>query len=47
MAIELPGEVVSFLQFIGVNWPNINEDKVRVPEAVAVGPSSGKARTSS
>jgi outer membrane murein-binding lipoprotein Lpp len=29
MAIELPGEVVSFLQFIGVNWPNVNEDKVR------------------
>ena len=29
MAIEPPGEVVSFLQFIGVNWPNVNEDKVR------------------
>ncbi|MFF4500531.1 WXG100 family type VII secretion target [Streptomyces sp. NPDC001401] len=29
MAIELPEEVVSFLQFIGVNWPNVNEDKVR------------------
>ncbi|GGU41861.1 hypothetical protein GCM10010211_01190 [Streptomyces albospinus] len=29
MAIELPGQVVSFLQFIGVNWPDINEDKVR------------------
>ncbi|GAA1370716.1 WXG100 family type VII secretion target [Streptomyces beijiangensis] len=29
MAIELPGEVVSFLQFIGVNWPTVNEDKVR------------------
>ncbi|WP_456298583.1 WXG100-like domain-containing protein [Kitasatospora mediocidica] len=29
MAIELPGEVVSMLQFIGVNWPNVNEDKVR------------------
>lgn len=29
MAIELPGEVVGFLQFIGINWPNINEDKVR------------------
>ncbi|MFC1409788.1 WXG100 family type VII secretion target [Streptacidiphilus sp. N1-12] len=28
MAIELPGEVVSFLQFIGVNWPRVNEDKV-------------------
>ncbi|HEU5331418.1 MAG TPA: hypothetical protein VFU73_01600 [Actinocrinis sp.] len=29
MALELPGEVVQLLQFIGVNWPNINEDKVR------------------
>lgn len=29
VAIELPEEVVSFLQFIGVNWPNVNEDKVR------------------
>ncbi|ARF53675.1 hypothetical protein B1H19_05305 [Streptomyces gilvosporeus] len=29
MAIELPEQVVSFLQFIGVNWPNIDEDKVR------------------
>ncbi|MFF2624952.1 WXG100 family type VII secretion target [Kitasatospora griseola] len=29
MAIELPDEVVSFLQFIGVNWPQVNEDKVR------------------
>ncbi|GAA2264109.1 MULTISPECIES: WXG100-like domain-containing protein [Kitasatospora] len=29
MAIELPDEVVSFLQFIGVNWPNVNEDHVR------------------
>ncbi|MDH6137404.1 uncharacterized protein YukE [Kitasatospora sp. MAA4] len=29
MAIELPGEVVTMLQFIGVNWPNVNEDKVR------------------
>jgi uncharacterized protein YukE len=29
VAIELPGEVVQLLQFIGVNWPNINEDKVR------------------
>ncbi|MFE3774641.1 hypothetical protein [Streptomyces sp. NPDC059122] len=28
-AIELPDEVVSFLQFIGVNWPSVNEDKVR------------------
>lgn len=29
MAVELPGEVVQLLAFIGVNWPNINEDKVR------------------
>ncbi|MFD9815373.1 hypothetical protein [Streptomyces sp. NPDC059080] len=29
MAIELAGQVVSFLQFIGVNRPDINEDKVR------------------
>ncbi|TKA00391.1 WXG100-like domain-containing protein [Actinacidiphila oryziradicis] len=29
MAIELPYEVVSLLQFIGINWPNVNEDKVR------------------
>jgi uncharacterized protein YukE len=29
MAIELPSEVASFLQFIGVNWPQVNEDKVR------------------
>ncbi|MGW3120304.1 WXG100-like domain-containing protein [Streptomyces sp. NPDC001107] len=29
MAIELPSEVVSFLQFIGINWPEVNEDKVR------------------
>ncbi|GAA1942662.1 WXG100 family type VII secretion target [Kitasatospora viridis] len=29
MAIELPGPVVTMLQFIGVNWPNVNEDKVR------------------
>ncbi|MFF4653794.1 WXG100 family type VII secretion target [Streptomyces sp. NPDC001380] len=29
MAIELPGEVVSFLDFIGINWPSVNEDKVR------------------
>ncbi|MFG2209746.1 WXG100 family type VII secretion target [Streptomyces sp. NPDC048638] len=29
MAIELPEQVVSFLQFIGVNWPNVDEDKVR------------------
>ncbi|MFE2430606.1 WXG100 family type VII secretion target [Streptomyces sp. NPDC059373] len=29
MAIELPEEVVSLLQFIGINWPNVNEDKVR------------------
>jgi len=29
MAIELPDEVAQFLQFIGINWPMINEDKVR------------------
>ncbi|MGK4579833.1 WXG100 family type VII secretion target [Kitasatospora sp. HPMI-4] len=29
MAIELPEEVVSFLQIIGINWPDINEDHVR------------------
>jgi uncharacterized protein YukE len=29
VAIELPSEVVTFLQMIGVNWPNVNEDKVR------------------
>lgn len=29
MAIELPGPVVSFLNIIGVDWPNVNEDKAR------------------
>jgi uncharacterized protein YukE len=29
MAIELPSEVVDFLQFIGIDWPNVNEDSVR------------------
>jgi hypothetical protein len=29
MAIELPSEVVTFLQVIGVNWPQVNEDTVR------------------
>jgi uncharacterized protein YukE len=29
MAIELPSEVAQFLNFIGINWPNVNEDKVR------------------
>ncbi|MGK4580346.1 WXG100 family type VII secretion target [Kitasatospora sp. HPMI-4] len=29
MAIELPGEVVSFLSFLGINWPTVNEDRVR------------------
>jgi hypothetical protein len=29
MAIELPGPVADFLGFIGINWPNVNEDKVR------------------
>ncbi|MFI1159101.1 WXG100 family type VII secretion target [Streptomyces sioyaensis] len=27
--MELPDAVVSFLDFIGVHWPNVNEDKVR------------------
>jgi uncharacterized protein YukE len=29
VGIELPGEVVWFLQLIGVNWPNVDEDQVR------------------
>ncbi|MFC1412442.1 hypothetical protein ACEZCY_08145 [Streptacidiphilus sp. N1-12] len=29
MAIELPGPVVTFLQVIGVKWPQVNEDAVR------------------
>src|SRR5690242_13906820 len=29
MSIELPGPVVDFLGFIGVNWPQVNEDAVR------------------
>ena len=29
MALDPPSEVVQFLQFIGVNWPSINEDTVR------------------
>jgi hypothetical protein len=29
VAIELPQPVVDFLQLIGVNWPNVNEDSVR------------------
>lgn len=29
MAIELPSEVAQFLNFIGIPWININEDKVR------------------
>lgn len=29
MAIELPSEVAQFLNFIGVPWINVNEDKVR------------------
>lgn len=29
VAIELPQPVVDLLQFIGVNWPTINEDSVR------------------
>jgi uncharacterized protein YukE len=28
VAIELPSEVVDFLQLIGVNWPMVNEDKI-------------------
>lgn len=41
VAIELPGEVVSFLQFIGVNWPNVNEDKVRELASHMCGTSPG------
>jgi uncharacterized protein YukE len=29
MAIELPGPVVDFLSVLGINWPNVDEDKVR------------------
>lgn len=29
VAIELPTQVANFLQFIGINWPQVNEDKVR------------------
>jgi uncharacterized protein YukE len=29
VAIELPGPVVDFLSVIGINWPNVDEDKVR------------------
>lgn len=29
MAIELPGVVADFLGFIGIDWPNVNEDTVR------------------
>ena len=29
VAIELPGPVADFLSFIGISWPNVNEDKVR------------------
>ncbi|MFG2227744.1 WXG100 family type VII secretion target [Streptomyces sp. NPDC048644] len=29
MALELPDAVVSLLDFIGVHWPDVNEDKVR------------------
>lgn len=29
MSIELPGEVVWFLNLIGVQWPNVDEDQVR------------------
>lgn len=30
MSVELPGEVVWFLNLIGVTWPNVDEDEVRV-----------------
>ena len=30
MSVGLPGEVVWFLNLIGVNWPNVDEDQVRV-----------------
>jgi uncharacterized protein YukE len=29
VAIDLPSEVVSFLNFIGINWPDVDEDQVR------------------
>jgi uncharacterized protein YukE len=29
VAIELPSQVADFLQVIGINWPQVNEDKVR------------------
>ena len=29
MSIELPGPVVDFLNIVGVNWPQMNEDAVR------------------
>lgn len=29
MAIDLPNPVVDFLNVIGINWPNVDEDKVR------------------
>lgn len=29
MALELPEPVVDFLQVIGINWPQVNEDTVR------------------
>jgi uncharacterized protein YukE len=29
MAIELPDEVVTLLDLIGINWPDVNEDSVR------------------
>jgi len=29
VSIELPGPVVDFLSVIGINWPNVDEDKVR------------------
>lgn len=29
MSVELPGEVVTLLDFIGISWPNVDEDMVR------------------
>src|SRR5882757_9943391 len=29
VSVELPGEVAWFLNLIGVNWPNVDEDQVR------------------
>jgi uncharacterized protein YukE len=29
MSVELPGPVADFLNFVGISWPNVNEDAVR------------------